>query len=131
MAYAAHIHPRLGIGPFVKFEPFFIEALKAFPATTVFKIDGLSPTTICARMRDSMLGYRLNRWSQASPEFVSLFDQHEGQFVFRLDKDMQVLFTPRRLTGAQSSATVPFTQIQGDLPKYVKTVKVLQTLPTA
>ena len=127
MPITAHVHPRLGIGPFKKFEPYFIEAMRALPATTVITIEGgLSPSTICARMRDSLLGYRLNRWPQADLEFRSLYEQHQDSMVVRLDKDMRVLITPRRLPGGSSMA--PWNEVQGKLARYIKTKVVADHL---
>lgn len=128
MANASSVHPRLGLESFRKFEPYFIEALKAFPETTEFKISGgLSPSTICARMRDSLLGYRLNQWPDASPEFRSLFEQHDGKFVMRLDPNMRVLFTARRMTGYAAAGAVPFSEVGGNIGKYIKTQTVIGT----
>ena len=133
MPTLAHVHPRLGIGPFKKFEPFFLEALRAFPATTEMKIDGgLSPTTIAARMRDSLLGYRLNRWPEADPEFRTLYEQHEGKFVLRgPDKDMRIYFTERTVPGAHTFKGTSFHQAEGTLGKYIKTRVIQDKLPVA
>ena len=132
MPNTAHVHPRLGIGPFKKFEPFFIEALRAFPKTTEFRIDGgLSPNTIIARMRDSMLGYRLNRWTDADPEFKTLFDLHDGKWVLRgPDQEMRIWFTERQAPGSKAFQGTLYSQAAGTLGKYIKTQVVVDKLST-
>jgi hypothetical protein len=65
-----YVHPRLGLPKFLTFEPFFVTALENFDRgeATRFEITGgLSPSTIAARLRDSLHGYRLNKlaWAEA------------------------------------------------------------------
>lgn len=128
----AHIHPRLGLDKFLKFEPFFLAALEAFDkdgSATVFSVDGgLSPTTIAARMRDSLQGYRLNQvaWKdQVNPRFAQLMAKHDGQFVIAgPDTEGRVMLRHRRMPNAVIFNGPTFHQASGNLPKYIRTTHV-------
>lgn len=126
----AYVHPRLGLPSFLKFEPFFLEALRQWPKETKFNISQtLSPNTIIARMRDSLSGFRLNRdrWLPSiNPEFVKLFDQYEGQYVFCLVPDATddtlpaaVWFKHRRQRGNPNNLN-SFHQVSGELHKHIR-----------
>lgn len=126
-----YVHPRLGLPKFRFFEPFFLQALQAFDRgeDTKFTLDGgLSPTTVAARMRDSLQGLRLNNtnWeSQIDPEVYRLYFKHEGKFVIAgPDSDGNVWMRKRLQTGKKGGTQ--FTQVEGELGKHVRVSTVQQ-----
>ena len=133
-----YVHPRLGLPKFHTFEPFFITALENFDRgeATRFEITGgLSPSTIAARLRDSLHGYRLNKLAWADridPRFAELFAKHDGAFVIAgPDEEGNVWLRQRHLP--QKNRELTFTQVEGQLPKYVsaKSIPAGQTQPAA
>lgn len=125
MPLTSYIHPRLGLPSFLKFQPYFLEALRAWPKETQFNIlGGLSPSTITARMRDALQGYRLNKdaWRESvNPEFVTLFAQYDGQFMISMAEDATVWFRQRHKQGKHIGAsTARFHEVEGELDKHIR-----------
>lgn len=127
-----YVHPRLGLPKFLTFEPFFVSALEAYDRgeDTKFQITGgLSPSTIAARMRDSLHGYRINNraWDpKVDPRFVELFNKHDGTFVIAgPDTNGEVWFRRRHKTPLFKGTV--FSEIEGNLPKYMSTKTVSAT----
>jgi hypothetical protein len=126
----SHVHPRLGIPKFTQFHPFFLAALQAFDRgeDTEFKIEGgLSPNTVAARMRDSIMAYRINtrgpmreQWLAAGGEpFNTLFVKHDHKFVIAgPDNEGRVMFRHKKFTGKDRE--IRYTQVGGELPKYIR-----------
>lgn len=126
-----YVHPRLGLPRFITLEPFFVDALEAFDKgneTLLTTTGGLSPSTVAARMRDSLQGYRINKrdWAQVvNPRFVELMAKHDGTFVIAgPDPNMQVWFRSRhKRKNAYAGPT--FHEVEGDLPKFLRSKTVL------
>jgi len=128
--FTQYVHPRLGLPKFLTFEPFFLAALEAFDKGKATKFElkgGLSPSTIAARMRDSLHGYRLNftAWKdRVDPRFIELHAKHEGKFVISGPNEAgEVWFRERHQRGIFKG--VPFSEIEGNLPKYLGTKSVV------
>jgi hypothetical protein len=129
-----YVHPRLGLPKFLTFEPYFVAGLEAFDKGQDTKFDlsgGLSPSTLAARMRDSLQGYRLNKkfWGdRVSPRFAELYEKHDGQFVIAgPDENNEVWLRARRKRFAYKGT--PFNEVEGNLPKYVSTKTVIRSDP--
>jgi hypothetical protein len=128
-----HVHPRLGLPRFLSFEPFFLEALRAFDRgqDTKFTIEGgLSPSTIAARMRDSIQGLRINNdgWKdRIDPELWELFHKHDGKFVIAgPDVNNEVWFRAAKKRGNPNFAGVPFHEAAGELRRYMSTKSIVR-----
>ena len=126
----SYVHPRLGLPKFLTFEPFFVTALRAFDRgeDTRFEITGgLSPSTIAARMRDSIQGYRLNATSwgdRVDPEFVTLFAKHDGKFVISGPNPQgEVWFRTKQKQGGHlvRPGSPSFHEAEGEIGKYLST----------
>ena len=120
-----YVHPRLGLPKFLTFEPFFLSALEEFDRgqeTKFTMMGGLSPSTVAARMRDSLQGYRLNskHWgTSVNPQFVALFAKHDGQFVIAgPDTNGEVWFRCRHKKGGHVGTT--FCEVEGHLDKHIR-----------
>ena len=129
-----YVHPRLGLPKFLTFEPYFIAALEAFDKGQDTKFDlsgGLSPSTLAARMRDSLQGYRINKksWGErVDPRFAALYEKHDGQFVIAgPDENNSVWLRARRKRFAY--AGTPFSEVEGNLPRYMSTKTVIRSDP--
>lgn len=135
----SYVHPRLGLPKFLTFEPFFVTALRAFDRGEDTRFDitgGLSPSTIAARMRDSIQGYRLNHttWTdRVDPEFITLFTKHDGKFVISGPNEQgEVWFRTKQKQGGHliRPGTPSFHEVEGQINKYVATKSVISSRPT-
>lgn len=119
----SYVHPRLGQKKFELFQPWFLDALERLDQGQETKFDfknGLSPSTVAARMRDSLQGYRLNKWDCATPRFVELFNKHDGKFVVAgPDLENNVYFRFKHARGRQSGDK-PYHVLEGQLPTHMQ-----------
>jgi len=132
-----YVHPRLGLPKFLVFEPFIRDAIEAFDRGQDTKITvngGLSQTTVAARLRDSLLGFRLNHRSwqpRVDPVVYDLLLKHDGKFVIAgPDANGEIWFRQRRKTG-NPNIPVQFNEVEGQLDKHMRTSAVARVNPPA
>jgi len=99
MPEASYVHPRLGEDKFRFYEPYLTEALNRWPHPTEFlNFGGMAKSTFVARFRDSLLGYRLNKWPAYTFD-PARFAEVDPQACISIDTDGRVWYRSRKPVG--------------------------------
>ena len=99
------LDPRLGLASFKRYELILGQCVRAYPTPTrLLPLPHQAPSTFIARLRDAILGYRLNKWE--TNQFThEQFEAIDGHFVVSRDpRNGDILFRPRGAVGINTSA---------------------------
>jgi hypothetical protein len=130
-----YIHPRFSLSQVERFAPFIALAVAKWPEETRFEgIQGMSPYTFSARLRDAIKSYRMYKWPTLGIDEAK-FNQIDGTFQIRdPDASGHVYWAHKSTKGRNPSGAVGCETImrpKQDLPKSQRVAHVTPNqLPT-
>jgi len=124
---ATYAHQKLGLAKFKTYEPYLLAAFEDLDKNleSRFVVTGIAPSTLAARLRDTIAGFRINRsaWQDAiEPRFLALFLKYDNQFVIRgPDEQNNVWLAFKRYRPGLTPPSA--SEVTGEIRRYQTIVK--------